>query len=136
MTLAQKHRYEVLASNLIYLGTLVFTTINFFVKQGFWGPHTSRTGLALIIVISLFILWVAYLIRKGRKWAKLVYILITIIGILPLLLDFKRFASISLTSTSVTVNFIAQEVLYVGISTFLLLSLRKPTPEPLSVASE
>jgi len=129
MTLAQQRRYEVLASNLIYWGTLVNTVVNFFIKKGFWDTQGSRRALIILLIITIFILWVAYLIRKGRRWAKIVYVVIAIVGILPLIIDYHRFASISFTSRAATVSYFVQEILYVSIGVILVLSLRKPTPE-------
>jgi cell division protein FtsW (lipid II flippase) len=135
MTLAQQHRYEVVASNLLIIGTVVSTLINYYYKKSFWDTHMSHTThLAILVLLPLFI-WQLYSIRKGKRWAKLSYVVLTVIGWGFLVLDYKRMVAKVFTSTPIAVNSIAQYLLTVAIVVLLILSLRKPALEPLSVTN-
>lgn len=136
MTLAQQRRYEVLAFNLLIISTVVSTLTNYYYKKSFWDPHTKRTTYIALLVVLPFFIWQFYGIRKGNRWAKLTYVVLTIIGWVFLALDYKRMVPNMLTSTPIAINTIVQYLLTAVIVVLLILSLRKPTPELLSASSE
>jgi TRAP-type uncharacterized transport system fused permease subunit len=136
MTLAQQRRYELLAFNLLIIGTVTSTLLNYYYKKSFWDPHTKHsTHLALVLVLPFFI-WQFYGIRQGKRWAKLSYAVLTIIGWIFLVLDYKRMAPKLFTPTPVAINTIVQYALSALVVVLLLLSLRKPSLEPLLATSE
>jgi len=136
MTLAQQRRYEVLAFNILIIGTAVSTLINYYYKQSFWAPHTKHTTHIALVVVLPFFIWQFYGIRKGKRWAKLSYVILTIIGWIFLALDYKRMLPKMSTPAPVAINAIVQNLLTVVEVALLILSLRKPTPEPLSATAD
>ena len=132
MTLAQQHRYETLASKLIFIAFVVFTIVNYFTKQGFWAvnPAPTRTTLVLSALVYPWFLWLTYCVGKGRRWAKMTYLLLTSSGILFTILDYKRLAPKLFFSPAATSSYFTQQVVYLGISILILLSLRKVTAVP------
>jgi hypothetical protein len=136
MTLAQQRRYELLAFNLLIIGTVTSTLLNYYYKKSFWDPHTKHsTHLALVLVLPFFI-WQFYGIRQGKRWAKLSYAVLTIIGWILLGLDYQRMAPKLFTPMPVALNTVVQYALSALVVVLLLLSLRKPSVEPLLAPSE
>jgi hypothetical protein len=130
MTLAQQHRYERLAAKLIFIVNIAALTIgNYLTKQGFWAAHMPRTTIWALVLYLPWLFWVAYCISRGRRWAKITYLVLTVLGLLFVILDYKRMAPKLFFSTASIINFCTQQVLYLGIGWLILLSLRKPTPE-------
>ena len=130
MTLAQQHRYETLAAWLIFIVNLAVLTVgNYITKQGFWAAHVSRTLVVVSVLVNSWLFWVAYCIGRGRRWAKITYLVLTVLGILIIVLDYKRMAPKFLFSTASIISFYTQQVLYLGTCWLIILSLRKPTPE-------
>ena len=136
MTLAQKHRYEVLAFNILLIGTVISTLINYYYKKSFWDPHTKHTTHIGLLIVLPFFIWQFYGIRKGKRWAKLSYVVLTVIGWGFLALDYKRMVPKMFTSTPVAVNTVTQHLLTVLVVVLLILSLRKPAPDSLSATNE
>ena len=134
MTLAQQHRYERLAASLILVGTFVTTTINYFVRKGFWNPALSHRGLITLIVRQPLFLWMLYGIYKGRRWAKILYIVLTGTGILfflfAYLFDHKRMVAIGYSSPGAAVSSIVGNLFSLAVLVPVVLSLRRPTLEP------
>jgi TRAP-type uncharacterized transport system fused permease subunit len=136
MTLAQQRRYELLAFNLLIIGTVASTLFNYYYRKSFWDPHTKHsTHLALVLVLPFF-LWQFYGIRQGKRWAKLSYVILTVIGWIFLVLDYKRMAPKLFMPTPVAINTVVQYALTAVVVVLLLLSLRKPSLEPLLATSE
>ncbi len=129
MTVAQQRRYESLAAKLIFAAFAVFTIVNYFTKQGFWAANLSRTAIVVSALVYPWFLWLTYRISKGYRRAKITYVVLTFLGILLIALDYKRMAPKLFFSTAATISYIIQQVIYIGTSILLLLSLRRPTPE-------
>ncbi|MGI4762332.1 MAG: hypothetical protein ACRYF0_16600 [Janthinobacterium lividum] len=137
MTLAQQHRYEMLATKLIFISNLAVITIgNYLTKQGFWAADLSHTTIWVAVLFYPWFFWVAYCIGKGRRWAKITYIVLTVLGLLFTMLDYKRMAPKLFFSTASTSSFFMQQVLYIGICGLILLSLRKTKLETGLAASK
>jgi hypothetical protein len=136
MTLAQKHRYEVSAFNILIISTVISTFINYYYKKSFWDTQTKHTThIALLIVLPLLI-WQFNGIRKGKRWAKLSYVILTPIGWVFLVLDYKRLIPKAFTPMPVAINTAIQYLFSVVVVILLIMSLRKPTPEPTLTESE
>ena len=129
MTLAQQHRYEILASNIIFITTVGAAIINYFVR-GIGDTSVSQATTALLGLFSLFLLFLAYFIRIGRRWAKFTYLAVTVLVFLPLVLDYHRLAATTFTSTAAIVAYAVQQLCYVVVTVLLILSLRRPTLHP------
>jgi hypothetical protein len=128
MTLAQQRRYDVLASSIIFISTIVATIVSFYLRS-LENTSVSRATVIIIGLFSLFLLLLAYFIRIGRRWAKFTYIAVTVLVFLPVVLDYHRLAATTFTSTAATAAYIAQQLCYVVVATLLILSLRRPTSE-------
>lgn len=136
MTLAQQRRYEVLAFNLLIIGIVESALVNYYYKKSFWDTHIKHsTHLALLVVVPFF-MWQFYSIRQGKRWAKVSYVVLTVIGWVFLLLDYKRMVPKLFTPTPFAINTIAQYALTALVVVLLVLSLRKPIIEPLLATSE
>jgi hypothetical protein len=130
MTQAHQQRIDALAFSLLLGGTILGTCCNYFVKQGFWSQTLSRPGLIVLILLQPFYVWWIYRISKGRRWAKILYLAITGLSLVAYVFDYKRVATLFLTSPLASLNFISQQLLAFTVAVLLALTLRKPTPEP------
>lgn len=129
MTLAQQQKLDQLCFGLLVGGSFLATGMNYFTKQGFWNAALSHTALITLIVFQPFYFWQVYSIGKGKRWAKILYLVLTGLGELGLLLAFRRIATKTLTSHLATFNFTFQQVLSLAVAVILVLTLRRPTPE-------
>jgi hypothetical protein len=129
MTQAQQQRIDAAVFYLLVIGSVVATCCNYFVKQGFWRPTLTRPGLITLILFQPVYLWWIYRISQGKRWAKIVYLVITGLGLAAYVFDYKRIAAIYLTSPLASLNFIYQQLLAFTVAVLLVLTLRKPTPE-------
>jgi len=98
--------------------------------------NMSRTLLVVSMLVYAWFLWIAYCVGRGRRWAKITYIVLTVLGMLFAALDYKRLAPKLFFSTASTFSFFVQQVLYIGICWLIFLSLRKVTPDTDVVASQ
>jgi hypothetical protein len=130
MTQAHQQRIDTLAFGLLLGGSILVTCCNYFVKQGFWSPTLSRPGLIILILLQPFYLWWIYCISKGKRWAKILYFVITGLGMIAYVFDYERVNTLFLTSPLSSLNFIFQQALSFGVGILLVLTVRKPTPEP------
>jgi asparagine N-glycosylation enzyme membrane subunit Stt3 len=136
MTLAQQRRYEIFAFNLLIIGMIESALINYYYKKSFWDPHTKHSTYLAALVVLPFFIWQFYGIRQGKRWAKLSYIVLTVIGWVFLALDYKRMVPKLFTPMPFALNTIVQYALTAVVIVLLLLSLRKPILEPLLATSE
>lgn len=136
MTLAQQRRYEIVAFNLVIIGMVESALINYYYKKSFWDTHTNHSTYLAALVVLPFFIWQFYGIRQGKRWAKLSYVVLTVIGWIFLVLDYKRMAPKLFTPTPFALNTIVQCALTAVVIVLLLLSLRKPILEPFLATSE
>ncbi|MGI4762954.1 MAG: hypothetical protein ACRYF0_19740 [Janthinobacterium lividum] len=129
MTLTEQRYLDKIAAGLLIFGSITATIINYFTSQGFWNPGYSRTGLLALILFQPVYLLIVYSIWLGKRWAKILFIVLCTPGFLALLFDYKRVTAIAFTSPGAIANFIAQTALSVTVTVFLLLTLRRPTSE-------
>ena len=130
MTQAQQQRIDASIFYLLLIGSVVATCCNYFVKQGFWLPTLTRPGLLFLILFQPFYVWWIYRISKGKRWAKILYLAITGLSLAAYVFDYKRIAAMYLTSPLASINFVYQQLLAFTVAVLLVLTLRKPTPEP------
>ncbi|MGI4760916.1 MAG: hypothetical protein ACRYF0_09435 [Janthinobacterium lividum] len=129
MTLTEQHYVDKIAAGLLIFGSIAATIINYFTNQGFWNPGYSHTGLIALILFQPVYVLIVYYIWKGKRWAKILFIVLCTPGFLALLFDSKRVTAIAFTSPGAVANFIAQTTLSVSVVILLILTLRRPTSE-------
>lgn len=110
MTLAQQQRLDQLAAGLLLGGTILATSVNYFTKQGFWSPNLKHSALIALIVFQPFYLVQLYYISKGKRWAKLCYLVLEGLGLIGWALSYKRVAAIEFTSPVATMNILFEVV--------------------------
>ena len=123
MTTAQQRRYEVWASDLLFLTFTVSFVADFVLRCGYFAPHKS-TG-------QYFLLFVYYKIRQGVKAAKTLFLTLYAFVLLQLLSG-----GLSPTSYDTPLelgNLLVQHGLQVGACLLLLLSLWRPSESALNI---
>jgi hypothetical protein len=128
MTLAQQRRYDTWAAGLLFFGSIVATGINYFTKQGFWRPALTHKGLIILLLSQPFYLVWVYLIWKGKRWAKILYVVISALGLVAFLF-LPTPANLVTDSLVGRINVVAQNILAFSVSALLIVSLRRPTPD-------
>ena len=89
MTTTQ-HLYNVLASNLLFVMFFLSIPINFFTKQGYFTPSMHSGIFVVYCMVTALILVLFYVIRRGKAWAKILYIILFIWPLADSLWHFKR----------------------------------------------
>jgi hypothetical protein len=73
----------IAATNILY-ATLFLGAINWAVGQ--WGaavhPASSAEGVAILLVTLVLIFWLIKMIGQGKKWARVVLLVLFVLGIL------------------------------------------------------
>jgi|GEM_PF-3244177 len=127
MTLAQQRRYDTWAAGLLFFGSIVATIVNYFTKQGFWKPTLTHKALLMLLLFQpLYLAWV-YFIWKGKRWAKIIYITTSALGLLAFLF-LPTPADIRAAPVAARLNLNAQNVMAFSVCLLLVLSLPRPKP--------
>jgi len=132
MTLTEQRSISKIAAGLLIFGSIPATSINYFTNQGFWHPGYSRTGLIALILFQPIYALMVYFIWQGKRWAKILFIVLCTPGFLALLFDYKRVTTIAFTSPLAITNFIAQTTLSITVVILLLLTFRRPAPDSIA----
>jgi hypothetical protein len=124
MTTTQQHRYEVWASELLYLTFTVSFIIDFILGCGYFAPHKSPGQYFLLFGVNPLLLFVYYKIRQGVKGAKTLFMTLYAFVLLQLLSG--GLSPASYDTPLEAGNLLVQHGLQVGACLLLLLSLRTP----------
>lgn len=134
MTTTQ-HRYNVLASNLLFVMFFLSIPINFFTKQGYFTPSMHSGIFVVYCMVTALILVLFYVIRRGKSWAKILYIILFIWPLADNIWHFKRNAPELFATPLHTLNFALQNGLQLIAVVLLVLSFfkREPAQPPIVV---
>jgi hypothetical protein len=125
MTTTQQHRYEVWASDLLFLTFTVSFIADFLLGCGYFALHKSTGQYFLLFGVNPFLLFVYYKIRQGVKGAKT--LLLTLYAFVLLQLLSGGLPPTSYDTPLELGNLLVQHGLQVGACLLLLLSLRTPS---------
>lgn len=134
MTTTQQHRYEVWASNMLYLTFAVSVVADFLLRRGYFAPHKSTGQYLMLYLASPFLLYVYYKIRQGVKGAKTLFLTLYAFVLFQLLNG--GLSPASYDTPLEAINLLVQHGLQVGASLLLLLSLRTPAEPVLKTTSQ
>jgi hypothetical protein len=121
MTTAQQHRYEVWASELLYLTFTVSFLADFVLGQGYFAAHKNYL---LLFGANPLLLFIYYKIRKGIKGAKTLFLTLYAFVLLQLLRG--GLSPASYDTPLKLANLLVRHGLQLGACLLLLLSLRMP----------
>jgi hypothetical protein len=124
MTTTQQHRYEVWASELLYLTSTVSFFADFILDQGYFAAHKSVGQYILLFGANPLLLFVYYKIRQGAKGAKTLFLTLYAFVLLQLLRG--GLSPTSYDTPLKLANLLVQHGLQLGACLLLLLSLRLP----------
>jgi len=121
---SKQHKYEVWASNLLYLTFVVSLVTDFILKCGYFAPHKSGSQLVMLYVITPFLLFVYYKIRQGVKGAKTLFLACYALVVFQIISDGLSPAAYDTELKAFSLA--AQHTSQILACLFILLSLRTP----------
>ena len=128
MKIAQHPTNDVLASNLLF-GSLVLTLLLTLIRHHVL-PAGNQASDALfgggLAVVALLYSGLFYAIRRGHYWAKVMLLMLLVLGVLGSLINYRTMFS---TKNLDPLNVISTFVHYGGRVWALLLLFKKPRPQ-------
>lgn len=125
MTATQQHRFEVWASNLLYLTFAVSVVADYLLGHGYFAPHKSTAQYLTLYAATPLLLWVYYKIRQGVKGAKTLFLTLYAFVLFHLMSD--GLPPTSYDTPLEVASLLVQHGLQVCACLLLLVSLRQPT---------
>lgn len=120
----QQHKYDIWASNLLFLGFGISLPMNLLLHKGYFASGLQTKDYIILYLISPVVLIIYYFIRKGVRAVKILFLAlygVTLVQFLP-----NNSSSIPTGATLKTVDFFSQHILQLGGSLLILLSLWAP----------
>lgn len=121
MEATQPTKYDIWASNALFLAFGLSIVTNFFLKRGYFGSDLHTKDYVTLYLIAPFLLFVYYKIRKGLRGAKIFFL--TIYGVLLFELLTKGTGAVMASSPLYKFDFISQHVLQATASILIIISL-------------
>ncbi|OGX91268.1 hypothetical protein [Hymenobacter coccineus] len=127
LTAAQQHRYEVWASNLLFLTFAISTAVGLLVALGYLPRHRgpAQYGYLSMYTAAPPLLVVYYYIRRGARVAKILFLLLYAFVLLQIISGWRPLTSYA--TPAGIVHLLAQQGLQIGACVLLFLSFRTPT---------
>lgn len=125
-----QHRYDILASNLLFASFLAGVVFNFLTNSNlFNSPIFSGPASGVLALLSaVIVLGYYYCIRQGYRWAKLLFFIFFGFSLLLLVLGFKKVVATQFTSPLNEVSFAVQWLLRIAAFWLLIISFRSTRP--------
>lgn len=124
----QQHKYEVWASNLLYLTFTISLITDFVLEYGYFAPHKSMGQYLILYGVNPLLLFVYYKIRQGLKSAKTFFLVCYAFVIFHIFSDGVDASSYD--TELKTFSLVAQHTSQILACLFMLLSLRPTTSQP------
>lgn len=125
---SQQHKYEVWASNLLYLTSAISIVTDYVLKDGCFAPHKSLWQYLLLYGANLFLLFVYYKIRQGLKGAKTFFLVCYAFVVFHILSD--GISPSTYDTELKAFSLAAQHTSQILACLFILLSLRSANNQP------
>lgn len=121
-----QHRYDILASNLLFVGFLFGVVFNFLTNSDLLNsPIFSGPASGILMLLSaVIVLGYYYCIRQGYRWAKVLFFIFFVFSALLLVLGFKKVVATQFTSPLNGVSFVVQWLLRIAAFWLLVISFR------------
>lgn len=126
-----QHRYNILASSLLYLAFFLPLPLDFINKQGFFNPNKPDVNYMGVYAIMVVSLGLYYGIRRGWQWVKILFLLISAGALLATMWHFDQI-KIGLYAHHVALaSFVMQKVLQLAAIVLIVLSFFQKGPAQL-----
>jgi hypothetical protein len=124
-----KRAHDVLASNLLFLALFIGLLVDFCTKTGLFRFHSkivSDTALRIIVSITIALLLAhIYYIRQGYRWAKMLFLLFFVLGIVFEIAYFDRILAKQFATRLKGISYVVQYGLQLAATILLLRDLRR-----------
>ena len=124
METRQQHKYDIWASNLLFLGFGLSLLMGFLRHTGYFASDLQTKDYITLYLITPLLLVMYYYIRKGVRAVKILFLTlygVTLVQFLP-----SNSGSIPTDATLKTFDFFSQHILQLGAGVLILLSLWGP----------
>jgi hypothetical protein len=140
MATSPQHKYEVWASNALYLAFAVSLAFHFLLQSGYFAPHKSAADILWLYAANPFMLGVYYFIRQGIYGAKTLYLALYGLVILQLcaaiILSFVT-DNLVVSDREIVLKLIgvlAEQTLKIGACVLILKSMRQASAPGIATA--
>jgi uncharacterized membrane protein YedE/YeeE len=128
MAAPQQHRYDIVATNLLFAGFLLGIGVNFLTQEtlfNFQSKILSKQFILTTAVLSLLLTLVHYYyIRQGYRWAKILFFIFFGANLVFIIVDFKGIAAKHFVSPIKEVSFAVQWLLQLAACILLVIGYR------------
>jgi hypothetical protein len=128
MAARQQHRYDILATNMLFTACLLGFAVDFLTQQGMFNFQSnilSRQFYFTVIGISMLLtLAHYYYIRQGYRWAKILYLIFFGVYVVFTILDFKGISAKHFVSPIKIISFAVGWLLQLAACSLLLIGYR------------
>ena len=133
-----QHRYNVLASNLLYAGYFGSTLMNFFTHEGFFARNLPPRTLWVLLASLPLVLGLYYLIRRGNAWAKWLFVILYLTSVVATIwTETHRFPIARFRGNVNLVNEVGQYLLHGTAVVLIIMSFfKKPPAQPVPAPVE
>lgn len=128
----QQHRYEIWASNLLFLTCAISTAVGLLTARGYLPRHRgpAQYGYLSMYTTAPPLLVVYYYVRRGASVAKILFLLLYAFILLQIISGWRPL--IAYATPAGIVHLLVQQGLQIGACVLLFLSFRTPA-KPLQV---
>ena len=131
-----QHRYNVLASNVLFATFFLTIPINYITKQGYFDQTMAHSSYVALWVLTPLIFGWYYLIRRGRRWAMILLVVTFISNLAFFAWRFDHMAPKLFATPLRTFSYLMQQVAQLVVVVLILLSLFNRTPPEPALAPE
>jgi len=113
-------RYDLWASSLLFVDLAVGHLGSFMAHQGLYAPVASPSAIGIGVTTAALLLALLFCIRKGHRWAKILYLVLFVLGVLTLPLTYATL----FVTTWATMRYVAHFLVQFVASVFILEGFR------------
>lgn len=128
MAAPQQHKYDRVASNMLFISLLISSLVNLLAQNGlatFQSKFLSRPALLTVATLLVLLELVHYYyIRRGYRWAKILFFVFFGLNVLFLLVDFKGIAAKQFISPLKEINFVVQWLFQIAAFSLLVIGFK------------
>ena len=122
--LSPQHKYDKLASYLLFLAFGLSVVFNYFLKEGYFINNNNQKGYIILWVFTPIVLLIYYYIGKGHKGAKTTFLALYGLVVITSLANYQGAIASQLTMPLKAINYVSQNVLQLLACALMIVGFR------------
>ncbi|ALW85156.1 hypothetical protein AUC43_08655 [Hymenobacter sedentarius] len=110
MKLLPSRRYDLWASTLLFVDLVLGHLGSFMAHQGLYAPAASSSAIGIGVTTAALLLALLLCMRKGYRWAKILYVALFVLGVLTLPLTYATLFATPWATLRYVTHFLVQFV--------------------------